>query len=495
MATWPSGSKASTANLDQGSDSPSTARADLKQAVDNQNDIIDMFNIASPESGEILVYNNSNTRFELSSDYATSAQGGLADTALQDVIDDTTPQLGGDLDVNDNEITTGVTNGTITIRADGTGVIEAISDGLYISGIITTIGAADLVLDTNDGTDTGSITIETGVNGDITLAPNGSGKVILSSLSFPNTDGSSGDFLTTNGTGTLSFAAITQATGNELENVVEDTTPQLGGDLDVNDNEINTSVENGSIVIRADGTGTIEAISDGLYISGIITTIGAADLVLDTNDSTDSGSITINAGADGDIELAPDGTGAVIISGLTYPNTDGTSGQVLSTDGAGNLTFTTAAGGGGDLVDDTTPQLGGDLDVNGNDIVSVSDGNIVITPDGTGKTVIKNINYYESPVYDLGTGSGTKTPDVANGNVQKITLNGNLTLNALSSPVAGQSLTLIITQDGTGGRTLSSTMKFAGGIKALSGTANAIDIVTVFYDGTTYYASLAKGFA
>lgn len=36
------------------------------------------------------------------------------------------------------------------------------------------------------------------------------------------------------------------------------------------------------------------------------------------------------------------------------------------------------------VVDDTTPQLGGDLDVNGNDIVSVSNGNINIAPNGTG---------------------------------------------------------------------------------------------------------------
>ena len=45
------------------------------------------------------------------------------------------------------------------------------------------------------------------------------------------------------------------------------------------------------------------------------------------------------------------------------------------------------AGGGGGLgsvVGDTTPQLGGDLDVNGNAIVSVSNGNIALTPNGAG---------------------------------------------------------------------------------------------------------------
>jgi hypothetical protein len=46
-----------------------------------------------------------------------------------------------------------------------------------------------------------------------------------------------------------------------------------------------------------------------------------------------------------------------------------------------------------DLVNDTTPQLGGDLDVNGNSIVSVSNGNITFTPDGTGKVVIDGLSY------------------------------------------------------------------------------------------------------
>ena len=36
------------------------------------------------------------------------------------------------------------------------------------------------------------------------------------------------------------------------------------------------------------------------------------------------------------------------------------------------------------VVEDTTPQLGGDLDVNGNGLVSTSNGNIALTPNGTG---------------------------------------------------------------------------------------------------------------
>jgi hypothetical protein len=151
------------------------------------------------------------------------------------------------------------------------------------------------------------------------------------------------------------------------------------------------------------------------------------------------------------------------------------------------------SGGSGisELADDTTPQLGGNLDVNGNSIVSSSNGNIVLAPNGSGQTVVKNLEYNEN-IHSLGTTSGTITPDAANGNVQTITLNGNLTFSAFSNPAAGQSITLIINTNGTS-RTLTSTMKFAGGEKTLS-TTSTTDIISVFYDGTNYWASLAKDF-
>ena len=144
------------------------------------------------------------------------------------------------------------------------------------------------------------------------------------------------------------------------------------------------------------------------------------------------------------------------------------------------------------IVSDTTPQLGGSLDVNGQSIVSVSNGNINLTPNGTGQTLIKNLEYNEN-VFSLGTTSGTVAPNAANGNVQTITLNGNLTINAFTSPVSGQTISLIITTGGTG-RTLTSTMLFAGASKTLS-TTSTVDILTVSYIGTTYYASLVKGYA
>ena len=56
-------------------------------------------------------------------------------------------------------------------------------------------------------------------------------------------------------------------------------------------------------------------------------------------------------------------------------------------------------------------------------------------------------------------------------------------------------MTLILTQDGSGNRLLTSTMKYAGASKTLSTAANSIDVISVFYDGATYYSSLSKGYA
>jgi hypothetical protein len=100
-------------------------------------------------------------------------------------------------------------------------------------------------------------------------------------------------------------------------------------------------------------------------------------------------------------------------------------------------------------------------------------------------------------VYAWGAGvTGTITPNMSSGTVHTMTLGGNITLNALASAVAGSSMTIIINQPASGGPyTMTSSMKWAGGNKTLSLGASAIDIVTVFYDGSIYYGALTKGYA
>ena len=92
------------------------------------------------------------------------------------------------------------------------------------------------------------------------------------------------------------------------------------------------------------------------------------------------------------ITITPNGSGKVILDGLSHPVADGNAGQVLKTDGSGNLGFASvgslAGAGIQNVSDDNSPQLGGNLDVVTHSIVSASNRNISILPNGSGKVVV-----------------------------------------------------------------------------------------------------------
>ena len=80
----------------------------------------------------------------------------------------------------------------------------------------------------------------------------------------------------------------------------------------------------------------------------------------------------------------------------THLNVSGAStNQILSWNGSDYAWVDDQSGSGGiaSVEADTTPQLGGNLDVNGNSIVSASNGNIAITPNGTGKIVLDGLSW------------------------------------------------------------------------------------------------------
>ena len=202
----------------------------------------------------------------------------------------------------------------------------------------------------------------------------------------------------------------------KLGNVVEDTTPQLGGSLDVNGQSI------------------------------------------------------VSASA-GNIAITPDGAGKVILDGLSWPTAAGSNAQVLQTDGAGNLSFTTVSSGGiSNVVEDTTPQLGGHLD---------SQGNKIQNP------VLED---YAETVHAIGSNDSPGIT-VSNGNVQTVTITSGLALPAFTDAAAGQTVTLVVSGSGTASGT--GTYKFAGGNKTLTNDS----IVSIHTpDGTNYFASIATDF-
>jgi hypothetical protein len=110
-------------------------------------------------------------------------------------------------------------------------------------------------------------------------------------------------------------------------------------------------------------------------------------------DLTVGGNSIISA-SNGDIAITPNGTGDVILDGLKWPQADGTTDYVLKTDGAGQLSWVAeAAGGIASVAADGSPQLGGDLDIVTYSIISTSNGDIAVTPNGTGDIILDGLKW------------------------------------------------------------------------------------------------------
>jgi len=133
----------------------------------------DSFTFTATNKGDQIIFASAND--------GTNPDIVTVSTGLSSVVADTSPQLGGDLDVNGNKIVS-TSDGNIELEPNGTGDVILDTDLVLVgggseTGSITSNGAYDLVLKTNSGTNSGTITITDGVNGNINLAPNGTGQV------------------------------------------------------------------------------------------------------------------------------------------------------------------------------------------------------------------------------------------------------------------------------------------------------------------------------
>jgi hypothetical protein len=88
----------------------------------------------------------------------------------------------------------------------------------------------------------------------------------------------------------------------------------------------------------------------------------------------------------------------------------------------------------------------------------------------------------------------TTTLDLSTGNLLELVLTGSTTL-AFSNPQIGTYI-IKVKQDGTGGRTLTfPSMKWSdAAVPTITTAANAIDLITLIYDGTHYYGSCLQNF-
>ena len=241
--------------------------------------------------------------------------------ALDNISEDTTPQLGGNLDVNGNQIqldqTSGVAIKTVgdLSTADLT-LLQASHNnsgqyGFNINYMGSRTGNANsfaLEMHNQNGTNVEAITVyqdgKVGINNTVPTAPlDVTGNIVVSGT----VDGRD---LATDGTKLDGVASSATANPNAIDNVVEDTTPQLGGDLDLNSNDITGT---GNINI----TGTLQTSSNAiiggdLTVSGTTTTVNTEtinladnNIVLNSNLSSstapsENGGITINRGSSTD---------------------------------------------------------------------------------------------------------------------------------------------------------------------------------------------------
>ena len=174
------------------------------------------------------------------------------------------------------------------------------------------------------------------------------------SITFKYVSGSGNSVTITNGSSVVAYAKADDGTNPNIESiniggiasVVADTSPQLGGNLDVNGNDI-VSTSNADIDIIPNGTGDVNLGADTVQIGdnnadATLTTQGTGDLTLNTNNGTNSGAIVIQDGANNNITLTPNGSGNIVLDGLTFPNADGSADQALITNGSGTLSFGSA---------------------------------------------------------------------------------------------------------------------------------------------------------
>ncbi len=217
------------------------------------------------------------------------------------------------LQITDDAITSLVTNSDLTLSGNGTGNVH-INDGSLIVGVndanavITTLGTGDLTLSTNGGTNSGTIEIKDGANGDITIENDGTGDILLKaggqvgigSVSSPDTslhvktaaakvtlqrtadantpgisfqqsggnvraelmmDGTSGTsntvFVKTHDGASLAERFRVTHTGAKVTGTLD-----VDGGISVTDNKITASRSNDNLEISASGTGSVKTDSN-----------------------------------------------------------------------------------------------------------------------------------------------------------------------------------------------------------------------------------------
>jgi len=446
---------------------------------------------------ELKIYNG--TAFT-----AIGGGGGLAN-----IVEDTTPQLGGNLDVNGFDIitpssSTATSPSHIQIRGGDKTYVGGgyAADSVHLYGGSATnnnqAGAVFLQAGNASGTsDGGGITIESG-------SATGTGACGTVNIRGVDTSG----------------ATVTSAGSMVLRggNAFGSATSTAGGDI---------SMYGGSAV---GGTAGVITIRGGLPSgSGVSSTVpGAVNITAGGHLTTyGSGSdLNLKAGAgffgagfiggDVNIDGGPGNSNAdgghVNITGgnTTYFSTQRTPGNVVIAGGTGT---TLADGGNISIVGGaaTGAAYGGNVtikggaDVAGNGIVAIgnsTDGAKLVFNNGTKITMSGTLDATNNDIDNIKTitfngevanTTTTQTVDWTVGQKQKTTITAATTIT-FTAPIGLANLTLKIINGGLGIITWPVSIKWPGGTEP-TWTSSGTDIVTFYYDGTDYFGSASLAFA
>ena len=259
---------------------------------------------------------------------------------------------------------------------------------------------------------------------------------------------------------------------------------------DQTDAEIRTAVENATdsnVFTDADHTklnslGTLSALSD-VNLSGV-----ANDKILKYDSSTSKFIIADDGGGGG-------GGGSSTFTGLsdTPANFGSAAGKTLKVNSAGDaVEFVTVTTPTQDIVDDTTPQLGGNLDVQASEITtSTTNGNIKLTPDGTGKVEVKgntNAGSIQLNCENNSHGVTLKGPAHSSGANYTLTLPGSLTNGGLLTTDTNGNLSWATNFVSSAGGSFNGLVYFFGGIQL-----SAYDTIKFDSDNSNAYNITFKG--
>jgi hypothetical protein len=275
-------------------------------------------------------------------------------------------------------------------------------------------------------------------NDDINIVPSGTGSVLLDQIQVRQNSIST---IVSNQDLNLSPSGSGQVTVNNL---------LVDFMVSIRDNEIKTTQSNADLVISASGSGQVVIHKADVNGGNIDNTVIGATTPLagtfTTVTATTSASIdgvviqdnTISATSNADLELSSAGSGTVVMNGISFPTSDGSSGQVLKTDGSGQLGFATASAqlNHSDINDNTTTVASSATEVidtfdsatyrsakyfisisdTTNDRYEIVEANVVHGPSAD-STIESYITVFGSTT-NYGSPLATFTTDVLNGNVR-----------------------------------------------------------------------------